>query len=74
MACIQPDGLLTRCGESVLLAMWVPATEADVAGDCRVPLFRVRSAIREFLQAGLIEQNGEAYKVTPQGVKRMEGP
>ena len=74
MACIQPDGLLTRCGEFVLLAMWKPATPEDVAAECQVPLFRVRSAIREFVQAGLLEQKGETYyMITAQGIKRMEG-
>ena len=38
MACIQPDGLLTRCGESVLLAMWKPAPLEFVAHECRAPL------------------------------------
>jgi len=72
MACIQPDGLLTRCGESVLLAMWTPAKLEPVAEECRVPLFRVRAAAREFLEAGLIEKNGDKYLVTEAGIARME--
>lgn len=73
MACIQPDGLLTRCGESVLLAMWTPATLESVAEQCQVPLFRVRAAAREFLEAGLIDKNGADYVVTISGISRMEG-
>ena len=73
MACVQPDGFLTRCGEFLLLAMWKPATPEEVAKACRVPLFRVRSAIREFLQAGFVQKEGEAYVVTPDGIAVMEG-
>lgn len=73
MACIEPDGFLTRCGELLLLAMWDQATPEEVAKDSGVPLFRARSAIREFLGAGLIEKRGEAYALTPEGIKRLEG-
>ena len=73
MACIQSDGSLTRCGELLLLAMWEAATPEEVAKDCGVPLFRVRSAIREFVGAGLIAKKGDAYALTPKGVQRMEG-
>jgi len=73
MACIQPDGLLTRCGESVLLAMWTPATVEHVAKECRVPLFRVRAAVREFLDAGLIKKDKDQYLVTAAGIARLEG-
>jgi predicted transcriptional regulator len=73
MACIQPDGLLTRCGEAVLLATWKPSTQEEVAKECRVPMFRIRSAIREFLQAGLLEKNGESYAITAEGVRKLEG-
>lgn len=73
MGCIQPDGLLTRCGEAVLLAAWKPATLEDVAKECRVPMFRVRSAMREFFQAGLVERKGDFYVITAEGVKKLEG-
>lgn len=49
------------------------ATPEEVAKDCSVPLFRVRSAIREFVGVGLLEKKGEAYALTPKGVQKMEG-
>jgi predicted transcriptional regulator len=73
VACIEPDGFLTRCGELLLLAMWDPATPEEVAKNGGVPLFRARSAIREFVAAGLLEKRGEAYALTPKGVQKMEG-
>ena len=73
MACIKPDGTLTGCGEHLLLAMWNPATPEEVAGECKVPLFRVRSTIRQFLEAGLVERRGESYVISRKGIDRMEG-
>lgn len=72
MACIQPDGRLTRCGESVLLAMWKPAPLELVAKECSVPLFRIRAAAREFLEAGLIEKTDKQYRVTEAGIAKIE--
>jgi predicted transcriptional regulator len=53
--------------------MWDQATPEEVAKDSGVPLFRARSAIREFVGAGLIEKRGEAYALTPEGIQKMEG-
>jgi predicted transcriptional regulator len=53
--------------------MWELATPEEVAKDSGVPLFRARSAIREFVGAGLLEKRGEAYALTPKGIEKMEG-
>jgi hypothetical protein len=53
--------------------MWTPATLESVAKECRVPLFRIRAAAREFLDASLIEKGGDQYVVTVSGISRMEG-
>ena len=73
MGCIEPDGRPTRCGEHMLLAMWRPATPERVAKECHTPLFRVRGAIREFLEAGLVEKQGDTYVITPKGTEKLEG-
>jgi hypothetical protein len=73
MACIQPDGHLTRCGEFVLLAMWKPATPEEVAHECGVPLFRIRSAMREFFNARLITKNGNRHVISAEGIAKLEG-
>jgi hypothetical protein len=57
----------------LLLAMWNPATPEEVAVACQAPLFRVRSAIREFVQAKLIEEDSGAYLISSKGMKKMEG-
>ena len=73
MGCVEPDGRPSRCGEYMLLAMWGPATPEQVAKDCHTPLFRVRSAIREFMEAGFVEKRGDAYVLTTKGMEKMEG-
>jgi predicted transcriptional regulator len=57
----------------MLLAMWSPATPEHVAKACDAPLFRVRSAVREFIEAGFVEEKeGTTYVVTIRGVEKME--
>jgi predicted transcriptional regulator len=72
MGCIQPDGTLTSCGEQLLLATWHAGTAEQVAESCHAPLFRVRSAIREFVKAGLVEERDSTYMITPKGIEKME--
>jgi hypothetical protein len=52
--------------------MWKPAPLEFVARECRAPLFRIRAAAREFLDAGLIQKNGDKYFVTEAGIAKME--
>ncbi len=56
-----------------MLAMWNPATAEAVAKECRLPLFRARSVIREFLEGRLLEKQGETYFMTAKGVEKLEG-
>ena len=72
MACLQPDGLPTRCGEQMLLAMWKPATPEQIARECHAPLFRVRSAVREFVEAEFVEKKDDLCVITHKGMKAME--
>jgi hypothetical protein len=53
--------------------MWKPATLESVAKQCQAPLFRIRAAAREFLEAELIDKNGEYYVVNLSGILKMEG-
>jgi hypothetical protein len=52
--------------------MWKPAPLEFVAKECRAPLFRIRAAAREFVDAGLIEKNEDLYLVTEAGIAKME--
>jgi len=73
MACINPDGSLTRPGRAILEAMRQPAPLDQVSSGSGVPLYRVRSVIRELLDAGLAHADGELYMVTEKGIEKLVG-
>jgi DNA-binding IclR family transcriptional regulator len=68
MACISPDGKPTASGAKMLRALKAKAGPAEeVAQKAGLPLFRVRSGLRELAQAGLVGQKGDSYELTAQG-------
>jgi DNA-binding IclR family transcriptional regulator len=68
MACISPDGKPTESGSKMLRALQagVGAPE-EIAKEAGLPLFRVRSGLRELTQAGLASQKGDKYELSPKG-------
>ena len=70
MACISPDGKPTESGTKVLRALKSGlGSPEEIAKNTGLPLFRVRSGLRELTQAGLaIEKNGK-HELTEQGAK-----
>jgi DNA-binding IclR family transcriptional regulator len=71
MACVNADGTLTASATSVLKALQTGGTAADVAQHVGLPLYRVRSSLRELVEAGLLsEQNGH-YTLTDSGKARL---
>ncbi|MFP3868703.1 MAG: hypothetical protein ACLFUU_11185 [Desulfobacteraceae bacterium] len=73
MPCIREDGTLSRSGELILLACRNPATPDKVARETGLPLFRIRSAIRELTEVECLEQLEEGYRTTEKGIKLLEG-
>jgi hypothetical protein len=73
VGCINVDGTLTRSGELVLLALRTPMTPEEAARDTGVPLFKVRSGIREFLAARLVQAADDKFQTTQDGLDRVEG-
>jgi DNA-binding IclR family transcriptional regulator len=68
MACISPDGKPTASGAKMLSALKAKAGSAEeVAQKAGLPLFRVRSGLRELVQAGLANPKGDSYELTPKG-------
>ncbi len=71
MACVNGDGTLTIVARQMLAAL----ATVDVADGVRVatglPMYRVRSGLREMVDAGLVEVVGEnRYLLTDRG-RRM---
>ncbi len=70
MACISPDGKPTESGAKLLRALKSGSrSPEEVARDTGLPLFRVRSGLRELSQAGLAEQEGDGYKLSLKGAE-----
>ncbi len=55
------------------MALRTPMTPEEAATETGVPLFKVRSGIREFLAAGLVQAADDKFQTTPDGLARIEG-
>ncbi len=70
MACISPDGKPTASGGRMLAALkGGPRSAEEIAKSSGLPLFRVRSGLRELTQAGLTSAKGDKYELSPEGKK-----
>lgn len=68
MACISPDGKPTESGTKLLRALKLGLSSAeDIAQEIGLPLFRVRSGLRELAGAELVTEKGESYELSPKG-------
>ena len=70
MACISPDGKPTESGTRMLRALESGlGSPEEIAKEAGLPLFRVRSGLRELTQAGLANQKDDKYELSPKGVE-----
>lgn len=70
MACISPDGKPTESGTKMLRALKAGlGTPEEIAREAGLPLFRVRSGLRELTQAGLANQKDDKYELSSKGVE-----
>lgn len=74
MACVTSDGSLTPVAAQVLGALATP--DASGAADAlaraaALPVYRVRVALRELQQAGLIEEVDGTRVLTPTGREKL---
>jgi predicted transcriptional regulator len=73
MACINPDGKPTESGTKMLRALKSGRGSAEeIAKDTGLPLFRVRSGLRELTQAGLANQKNDKYEATEKGAALVD--
>lgn len=71
MACIAPDGSLSDQARAVLRSLEPGRTLEVAATENGLPLYRIRSSVRELVQAGLVEESGDLYRTTPRGVAKL---
>jgi len=73
MACISPDGKPTESGTKMLRALESGlGSPEEIAKETGLPLFRVRSGLRELTQAGLANQKGEKYELGEKGTELIK--
>ncbi|MCD6358827.1 MAG: hypothetical protein J7L90_02595 [Dehalococcoidia bacterium] len=68
MSCINPDGKPTESGVKMLRALDSGLEyPEEIAKEVELPLFRVRSGLRELTQAGLANLEDAKYRITDKG-------
>ncbi len=67
MACLNPDGTLTRSAQAVLAALHERATEQQIVERSAVPRFQVRSLLRDMEKANLIADDAGVYRLSADG-------
>jgi DNA-binding IclR family transcriptional regulator len=70
MACVK-DTTLTSSVEKLLMVAEPPATPAELAERAKLPLFRVRSTLRQLVRQGLVVLKDEHYHLTEAGRARL---
>jgi predicted transcriptional regulator len=71
MACINPDGTLTPTAQAVISALRTSYTAADLGQVTGLPIYRIRSTIRELIEAGLVLETEGKYQLTEGGKGRL---
>lgn len=64
MACVSADGTLTASGRAILDAVRQPASAEEVAQTTGLPLYRVRSGLREMAAAGIVAEESGRFSAT----------
>ena len=73
MACVSPDGKPTESGTKILRALKAGLkTPEEIAKETVLPLFRVRSGLRELAEAGLAKQKDDKYELSEKGAKLIK--
>jgi len=71
MACINPDGTLTKSAKALLQAIQAPLSPEDISAAIGQPLFKVRSSLREMGNARLIAEREGRYQITDTGKEAL---
>jgi len=73
MACISPDGKPTESGAKMLRSLKSGlGSPEEIAKDAGLPLFRVRSGLRELAQAELVNQKDDRYELAEKGAELIK--
>jgi predicted transcriptional regulator len=70
MACVNADGTITPTAKALLQSLETPRSAEEIAGTLGLPLFRVRSSLRELVSAGWVAVQDDKYRTTEDGKKK----
>jgi predicted transcriptional regulator len=71
MPCVKPDGTIEPMAQAILRALHTPRTAEGICEHLRLPLYRVRSTVRELVEAGLVAETAGQYALTAVGAGRV---
>jgi predicted transcriptional regulator len=69
---VKPDGTIEPMAQAILRALRTPRTAEGVCEHLRLPLYRVRSTVRELLEANLVTETAGEYALTVVGAERVQ--
>lgn len=70
MACVNPDGTISPSAKALLKSLESPLGVEEIAARLGSPLFKVRSSLRELIEARLVEVQGDKYLASEEGRKK----
>ena len=73
MACVNARGEITESARQILTALLEPAPLSQVAVHTGLPLYRIRSAMRELSAAGLASETEAGWRTTETGRSAIQG-
>lgn len=66
LACINDNGNLTKSAKDLLQSMQHESLSADeISKKVGLPLFRVRSSLRDMKSMGFVIEENQSYKMNP---------
>ena len=72
MPCINPDGTMEPVARAILLVLRTPGSPEEVARQVSLPLYRIRSGLRELAESGLVVEREGTYALTAAGQERVD--
>jgi predicted transcriptional regulator len=71
MACVNPDGTISESAKALLNIVQNPLTPEDISKQVGQPLFKVRSSLREMVQAELVKEEDGKFSITEKGKEKI---
>lgn len=73
MACVNDKGQLTESAKKILNAVsGDPVTPQEISKKIDMPLFKVRSSLREMLEIEFISEENGKYQITQKAIEALE--